>query len=87
MRLDVIPGGPMAAFTTSIGRFFFADGDAFEMRVPVELKPNVSVTGFAGITTHIGIFRRFCFQRFRFRWLGLRRIRAVRRYRKKKEKC
>ena len=47
LRLDVSLAGSMAAFASGPIGGFFSGGDAFEVRVFVEIGPDVGVTGAA----------------------------------------
>jgi hypothetical protein len=69
MSLNVRLSGAMATFATRVGGFFFADSNALEMGIFVELKPYVGVTGFTGIAAHISVFTWGSLL-----WYGLRRL-------------
>ena len=53
VRVDVRLPGSVAAFAAGIFGRFLAGGDAFEMRILIEGRPDVGMTGFAGLAADV----------------------------------
>ena len=58
VRLHMRLRRPVAPLAACVGRFFFADRNALEVGVLVELKPYVGMARFAGITADVSALLR-----------------------------